>query len=66
MEPDIQLLYKFIAELQEIDRIIISLELEDVNQDQIAQIVGLSKNNVRVKIHRIKIQLTQKFKAHGN
>lgn len=66
IEPDIQLLYKFIAELPEIDRIIISLELEDVNQDQIAQIVGLSKNNVRVKIHRIKIQLTQKFKANGN
>jgi len=66
IEPDIQLLYKFIAELPEIDRIIISLELEDVNQDQIAQIVGLSKSNVRVKIYRIKNQLTQKFKANGN
>lgn len=66
IEPDIRLLYRFIAELPETDRIIISLELEDVDQIEIAKIVGLSNANVRVKIHRIKKKLTQKFKENEN
>lgn len=58
-------LYKCIAELPEADRIIISLELEDMPQAQIAQIVGLSDVNIRVKVHRIKERLAKKFKAYG-
>ncbi|WP_431243226.1 RNA polymerase sigma factor [Flavobacterium sp. P21] len=65
IEPKIQFLYKCIAELPETDRIIISLELEEVKQAEIAKIVGLSEANVRVKIHRIKEKLTQKFKENG-
>lgn len=65
LEPEIQLLYKFIAELPEMDRIIISLELEDIKQADIAQIVGLSEVNIRVKIHRIKERLHKKFKENG-
>lgn len=65
LEPQIQFLYKCIAELPETDRIIISLELEDVKQTEIAHIVGLSEANIRVKIHRIKEKLTQKFKENG-
>jgi len=65
IEPQIQFLYKCIAELPETDRIIISLELEDVKQSEIAKIVGLSEANTRVKIHRIKEKLTQKFKENG-
>lgn len=65
LEPQIQLLYQFIAELPEIDRIIISLELEDVKQAEIAQIVGLSESNIRVKVHRIKERLNKRFKEYG-
>lgn len=64
-EPQIQLLYRSIAELPEIDRIIISLELEEVRQAEIAQIVGLSESNVRVRIHRIKEVLTRKMRGNG-
>jgi RNA polymerase sigma-70 factor (ECF subfamily) len=64
LEPQIQFLYKCIAELPEIERIIISLELEDVKQAEIANIVGLSEANTRVKIHRIKDKLTKKFKEN--
>lgn len=64
IEPRIQFLYKCIAELPETDRIVISLELENVKQAEIAQITGLSESNVRVKIFRIKEKLTQKFKEH--
>lgn len=64
IEPKIQLLYKFISELPETDRLIISLELEEIKQAEIANIIGISEVNVRVKIHRIKEKLTQKFKEN--
>ena len=64
-EQQIQLLYKCISELPEIDRIIISLELEEIKQAEIASIVGLSEANIRVRIHRIKERLTKKFKENG-
>ena len=64
-ERQIQLLYRFISELPELDRIIISLELEDVRQAEIAAITGLSETNIRVRIHRIKEKLTKKFNTYG-
>lgn len=63
-EPQVQFLYQCISELPEIERIIITLELEDLKQKEIAKIVGLSESNVRVKIHRIKEKLTQKFQRN--
>lgn len=63
-EAQSQFLYNCIAELNEIDRLIISLELEDVDQKEIAQIVGISAGNVRVKVHRIKEKLTKKFENY--
>ena len=65
IEPQIQLLYQFISELPETDRIIISLELEEVKQAEIAGIVGLSESNIRVRIYRIKEKLTKRFKENG-
>ncbi|WP_448700710.1 RNA polymerase sigma factor [Mucilaginibacter sp. AW1-3] len=68
IRPDIKaqtkFLYQCIAELPETDRIVISLELEDIKQAEIAKITGLSESNVRVKIFRIKEKLTQKFKRY--
>ncbi|TRX60643.1 RNA polymerase sigma factor [Fulvivirga sp. M361] len=64
MEDKIKILYRYISELLEVDRIIISLELEDIRQTEIANIVGISEANVRVKIHRIKRKILQKFKNH--
>ena len=63
-EHRIQFLYRCISELPETDRIIISLELEDVRQSEIAKIVGLSDVNIRVRIFRIKEKLTEKFKKY--
>lgn len=64
IEPKVQLLYHFISELPEIERLVISLELEDIKQKDIAKIVGISESNVRIKIYRIKKKLTQKFQKH--
>lgn len=59
------LLRKLIAGLAEIDRIIISLYMERVPQEEIAEVTGLTHANIRVKTHRIKLQLLKKFKEHG-
>jgi len=64
IEGKVQFLYKSISELPEVDRIIISLELEDLRQAEIANIVGLSESNIRVRIHRIKDKLSQKFENY--
>jgi len=65
LDQEIKLLYQFISDLAELDRIIISLELEGIKQQEISKIVGLSDANIRVKIHRIKEKLNTKFKNHG-
>jgi len=64
-EEKLTFLYNCIAELEETERIIISLVLEDLPQAEIAAIVGLTTVNTRVKIHRIKEKLAIKFKYHG-
>ncbi|MBA3827966.1 MAG: RNA polymerase sigma factor [Taibaiella sp.] len=64
-KEQLKLLYNCIAELEETDRIIISLVLEDLPHMEIAAIVGLSHNNIRVKIHRIKEKLAIKFRHDG-
>ena len=64
-EEKLNFLYKCIAELEETERIIISLVLEDLPQAEIASVLGLSEVNTRVKIHRIKEKLSGKFKRHG-
>ncbi|MBV7532354.1 RNA polymerase sigma factor [Chitinophaga sp. sic0106] len=63
-EDEVNFLYQCIATLNETDRLIISMELEDVKQAEIAGILGMSESNVRVRIHRIKEKLTEKFKAY--
>lgn len=64
VEHKIAFLYQCISEFAEADRLIISLELENVKQAEIASIVGISESNVRVRIHRIKEKLSQKFNRY--
>ncbi|MBS1506286.1 MAG: sigma-70 family RNA polymerase sigma factor [Bacteroidetes bacterium] len=57
-------LYMAIRELNEIDRMIISLHLDGYENEEIADISGLTKNNVAVKLHRIKESITKKLKGN--
>ncbi|GGW46214.1 RNA polymerase sigma factor [Arenibacter certesii] len=59
---EISKLYKAIATLKEIDRIIIGLLLEDCSYEEIATITGLTASNVGVRINRIKKSLNKKLK----
>ena len=54
-------LQQFISELQEVDKILTILYLEDKNQKEIAEIMGISETNVSTKIGRIKEKLRAKF-----
>lgn len=64
-EQEVQLLYKCISRLQETDRLIITLVLEDKPYEEIASITGITETNLRVKIHRIKKQLTQIYNSYA-
>lgn len=58
---DSEMLYLAIRSLPEIDRMIITLHLDGYANEEIADISGLSKNNVAVKLHRIREALTKKM-----
>lgn len=52
-------LYRAIGQLGEMDRLIISMVLEDIPQKQIGDVLGITENNVNVKVYRIKRQLKE-------
>lgn len=54
-------LQQFIAALQELDRALMLLYLEEKNHKEIAEILGISETNVGTKISRIKEKLKRQF-----
>ncbi|WP_207423481.1 RNA polymerase sigma factor [Desertivirga brevis] len=60
----IALLYKCISKLEESERIIITMVLDEVPYPEIAEISGISEGNLRVKIHRIKNKLTEIYNRY--
>ncbi|HEY0666920.1 MAG TPA: RNA polymerase sigma factor [Sphingobacteriaceae bacterium] len=57
-------LYQCIAQLDENERIIITMVLDEVPYSEIAEISGISEGNLRVKIHRIKLKLTELYNQY--
>ena len=57
IDLQINQLYEAISKLKEIDRIVISLLLEDKSYKEISEITGLQANHIGVKINRIKKDL---------
>lgn len=60
----VSLLYKCISKLEENERILITMVLDEVPYSEIAQVSGISEGNLRVKIHRIKLKLTEIYNRH--
>ena len=60
-DENISLLYRFIENLNEFDKAIILLYLDDNKYKIIADILGISETNVATKINRIKKNLKEKF-----
>lgn len=59
---ELRMLHRLIADLNPIDKAIITLWLEERPYEEIASVTGLSKANVAVRVHRIKTQLVEKGK----
>lgn len=53
-EPPYQSLYQAIGQLVELDRLVIMMVLDELKYHEIAEVMGMSEGNLRVKIHRIK------------
>ena len=64
-EDQFNILQNQLNQLSVIDKAIMSLVLEDLSSKEIADIIGITEPNVRVKIHRIKETLREQMKG-GN
>lgn len=53
-EEQLQVLYKAIAELNDIEKAIVMLYMEDRSYQEMEDILGMSQGNLRVKMNRIK------------
>ena len=60
-QENISMLYRFIDEMNELDRALILLYLDDYKYQEIADILGITETNVATKISRIKKKLKEKF-----
>jgi RNA polymerase sigma-70 factor (ECF subfamily) len=56
-QADLRELYRCIAQLAPLDRALLLLYLEDRNQREIAEVLGISETNVATKLHRLKQRL---------
>ena len=67
-DPDhdekVKVMHKAIGGLSKIEKAIIMLYLEEHSYDEIAEIVGITRNHVGVKINRIKQKLKKIVKPH--
>jgi RNA polymerase sigma-70 factor (ECF subfamily) len=56
-EQQLSLMYKAIKQLNDIDKALIFLYLEDKNYNEISETLGISEVNARVKMNRLKSKL---------
>ncbi len=64
IEEQVQAMYKAIAGLSKIDKALVMLYLEDYPYQEIGDILGISANNVAVKMNRIKTRLKEDCKKY--
>jgi len=57
IEDQLKLLHKAIVKLTGIEKSIVLLYLEDKKYEEIADIIGITQNYVRVKMNRIRVKL---------
>jgi RNA polymerase sigma factor (sigma-70 family) len=63
-EEQMQAMYKAIGNLSKIDKALVMLYLEDYSYDEIGNMLGITPNNVAVKMNRIKTRLKEESKKH--
>jgi RNA polymerase sigma-70 factor (ECF subfamily) len=65
-EADEQLaaMYKAINDLSDIDKALITLYLDDYNYNEMGNVLGITANNVAVKMNRLKKKLKEESEKH--
>ncbi len=61
---DLERLYNAINELEKVDRLLITMFLDELAYKEIAEVLGMRENTIAVRIHRIKKQLTDIFNRY--
>lgn len=64
-ENRIEALQKELNMLSVIDKALLSLVFEGLTMKEIANVIGITETNVKVKIHRIKTELGKTLKSNG-
>ena len=64
VEEQVKALYAAIGDLSKIDKAIVMLYLEDYNYNEIGDMMGITANNVAVKMNRIKTKLREQTPKH--
>ena len=59
----IEALYNAISNLDKVEKAIMMLHLDEVANEEIAEIVGITQNYVRVKMTRIRTKLAETIKT---
>jgi len=65
-DDQVKMLQIHLNQLSIIEKAIMSLVLEELTMKEIAEIIGITEPNVRVKIHRIKETLKEMMKGGGH
>ena len=66
-QENVQRLHLAIRQLSDIERAMVMMALEEISYDEIAETIGITQNNVRVRMNRIREKLRRIMTAqHGN
>lgn len=66
IDEDLRVLNEFIFQLNDINKALMILYLQEKSYTEIAMILGISETNISTKINRLKIQLKEYFKVIKN
>ena len=66
LDENLKLLQQFINQLDELNKALMLLYLDEKKYEEIADILGISKTNVATKINRLKNTLSKKFQKIQN
>lgn len=64
IEMQTKAMYAAIADLSKIDKAIVMLYLEDYSYNEISDVIGITPNNIAVKMNRIKGKLREQTQKH--
>lgn len=64
IDEKLKLMHMAISGLNKVEKAIVMLHLEEKSNEEIADIVGITQNYVRVKMNRIKTKLSKTIKKN--